>query len=471
MGITGDLAARKLLPALYALHLEGKLHPDTKIIGYARSSRSAGELRAELGESVRAHAESFSETAWDTLAGRVSYVQGDYGDPAGYARLARALADAGPASRLFYTATPPSTYGNIFRGLMKAGLNGNPGGGFTRLVIEKPFGHDLASARELNDQLLQGFAEEQLYRIDHYLGKETAQNVAALRFANALFEPTWNSRYVDNVQITMTESGGIEGRGGFYEEAGVIRDVFQNHLLQLLALIAMEPPARWDARSVRNEKVKVLEATALSADGTPVFGQYEAGAGLPAYTEEDGVAASSRQATYAAACFGISNWRWNGVPFYVRAGKALASKATEIVLQYRVPPHVPFPGQEGLRADRLVLRLAPDEGISIVFNVKKPGESIRFQPASLAFSYAREFSRPNPDAYETLLLDAMRGDATLFMRADEVEVQWRIVAPLLTAAEAAGRPEAYAAGSDGPAGADRLLAGSGRRWHRPGEGA
>ncbi|HLR46826.1 MAG TPA: glucose-6-phosphate dehydrogenase, partial [Deinococcales bacterium] len=256
-----------------------------------------------------------------------------------------------------------------------------------------------------------------------------------------------------------------------YEEAGVLRDVFQNHLLQLLALVAMEPPAQWEARSVRNEKVKVLEAASCTDPRTAVFGQYTAGNGLPAYTDEDGVAPGSEQATFAAACFGIRNWRWNGVPFYVRAGKGLARKATEIVLHYRVPPHVPFSDREGVRADRLVLRLAPDEGIDVVFNVKKPGGAVRFTPARLNFSYAGEFGAPNPDAYETLLLDALRGDATLFMREDEVETQWEIITPLLAAAAAAGAPEPYAAGSEGPAGATDLLERTGRSWHAPGGNA
>jgi len=471
MGITGDLAARKLLPALYALHEDGKLHPHTRVIGYGRSSLSDGELRSRLKDAVAEHADRFCAETWERLAPRLSYVQGRYGGSGAFDGLRQVLEGLDLPGRLFYTATPPSTYAGISAGLIEAGLNRSRPDGWTRLVIEKPFGHDLESARELNRQLAEGFSEGQLYRIDHYLGKETAQNVAALRFANALFEPTWNSRFVDHVQITMTEDGGLEGRGSFYEEAGVLRDVFQNHLLQLLALVAMEPPAQWEARSVRNEKVKVLEAASCTDPRTAVFGQYTAGNGLPAYTDEDGVAPGSEQATFAAACFGIRNWRWNGVPFYVRAGKGLARKATEIVLHYRVPPHVPFSDREGVRADRLVLRLAPDEGIDVVFNVKKPGGAVRFTPARLNFSYAGEFGAPNPDAYETLLLDALRGDATLFMREDEVETQWEIITPLLAAAAAAGAPEPYAAGSEGPAGATDLLERTGRSWHAPGGNA
>lgn len=468
LGITGDLAARKLIPALFELHRQGELHPDTRIIGFARSELTDAELRERLRGSLQKFANGFSEDAWQQLAGRISYLRGAYDDVDSFTALTGELDRLGLSRRVFYTSTPPSTYAGIINALSEAGLNRPPAGGWSRIVIEKPFGTDLDSARELNRVLSDSFSEEQIYRIDHYLGKETAQNIAALRFANALFEPTWNNRYIDHVQVTMEETVGMEGRGSFYEEAGVLRDVFQNHLLQLVALIAMEPPARYDARSVRNEKVKVFEALSCVHPQRAVFGQYTAADGRAGYRQEEGVSPDSQQATYAAVELAIANWRWQGVPFFVRSGKALASKSTEVVLQYRVPPHVPFSIDQELRADRLVLRVSPDEGISIRFNVKKPGQDIRMDRARLDFSYSREFSVPNPDAYETLLLDVIQGDATLFMRADEVEAQWRIMEPLLEAAETAGQPAEYPAGSNGPAAAWALLEDQGRYWHRPG---
>lgn len=468
-GITGDLASRKLLPALYALDRAGRLDPGTRIVGYGRSEVGTDELREQLRSAVAAHGREFDESSWRELAGRITYCQGAYDDPDSMRRLAEELRP-GPPNRVFYTATPPATYGGIVETLARVGL-ARSDTGWTRLVIEKPFGHDLASARALNDLVLARFDEDQVYRIDHYLGKETAQNLAALRFANTLFEPVWNNRYLDHVQITMAETVGVEERGGFYEQAGVIRDVFQNHLLQLLALVAMEPPARYDAKSVRNEKVKVLEAVGCRAPEAAVFGQYAAGAGHRAYREEDSVASDSLQATYAAVEFEISNWRWAGVPFYVRSGKRLEMKATEIVLHFKSPPHIPFALAEPLRTDRLILRIAPDEGISLRFNIKRPGQQIAIDRTNLNFSYADYFERENPDAYETLLLDVMTGDATLFMRADEVEAQWRVVAPLLDLPGRAGQaPALYPAGSMGPVEAFRLLEERGRYWHRPGEG-
>ena len=469
LGITGDLAARKLLPALYELHLQQHFHPESRIIGYARSDLNDAELRARLEGELRRHAHDFDQAAWNGLADRISYCRGGYGDAAGFTQLADTLADMRMERRIFYTSTPPSTYRSIVRGLAAAGLNDAPEGGWSRIVIEKPFGDDLQSARELNDVLSDSFTEEQIYRIDHYLGKETAQNIAALRFANTLFEPTWNNRYIDHVQVTMEESVGVEGRGSFYEEAGVIRDVFQNHLLQLVALIAMEPPARYDARSVRNEKVKVFEAMACASPERAILGQYTAGGGRPGYLDEDGVAADSTQATYAAVEFRVSNWRWQGVPFFVRSGKRLSGKATEVVLQYKVPPHQPFSLKQELKADRLVLRISPDEGISINFNVKQPGQDISIQRARLGFSYQADLGSHNPDAYETLLLDVMQGDATLFMRSDEVEAQWKIVQPLLENAGQMGTPHGYAAGSRGPEAAFELLSSQGRSWHESGD--
>lgn len=463
LGVTGDLASRKLLPALFALHLDGQLPDDFAIIGYARSDLNTTALRERLGEAVKEHTDRKDRDAWAGFSSRIQYMQGGYDDPDDFRRLAQLLDGQGRPGRVFYTATPPSTYGGIARALAAAGLNTAPAGGYSRLVIEKPFGSDFASAVDLNRVLLSDFAEDQIYRIDHYLAKETAQNVAVLRFANTLFEPTWNNRYIDHVQVTMAEAVGVEGRGSFYEEAGVIRDVFQNHLLQLVALVAMEPPARYDARSVRNEKVKVFEAMECVNRDRAVFGQYVASAGRSGYRQEEGVAPDSRQATFAAAEFAIHNWRWEGVPFYVRSGKALDSKSTEIVIRYRQPPHMPFSFSSPPKADRLVLRLAPDEGIRIHFNVKAVGQDMKLQRTSLDFSYAGQLGGRSPDAYETLLLDVLEGDATLFMRSDEVEAQWRVITPLLEPVQ----PDPYPAGSSGPAAAYELLARAGRHWHRP----
>lgn len=470
-GITGDLAARKLMPALYALHRNGLLNPESRIIGYARSDLTDTDLRERLRNAVQEYGEDFNEQLWDSLAEHISYQRGAYDDVEDFRQLGARLAEYGLPETVFYTATPPSTYSQIIEAIAAAGLTHDAAGVPARIVIEKPFGHDLQSAEELNALLLAHFSEDQIYRIDHYLAKETAQNLAVLRFANTLFEPTWNNRYIDHVQITMEETVGVEGRGSFYEEAGVIRDVFQNHLLQLVALVAMEPPARYDARSVRNEKVKVFEAMECAEPEDAVFGQYVTGGGMEGYREEDGVSPESNQATFAAVEFRISNWRWQGVPFYVRSGKRLKQKVTEIVLHYKIPPHNPFDLAQPLRGDRLILRLSPDEGISIRFNIKDPGQEqeIKVDRMNLDFSYSTYFPGTAPDAYETLLLDVMRGDATLFMRADEVEAQWKVVAPLLDRSSSTGPvPEFYGAGSSGPRDAYRLLERAGRHWHRPG---
>ena len=465
-GATGDLAARKLMPALHALHLAGSLHPDTAVVGFGRSALSDEALREQLGEALGEALGERPGDPWRHLAERVSYVQGGYDEPAAYARLADRLRSAGLPDHVYYTATPPQTYADIVAGLADAGL-GPEDDGFRRLVVEKPFGEDEAGARALNAFILDRFREAQVYRIDHYLAKETAQNLAVLRFANAIFEPIWSNRAIDHVQITMAEPLGMEGRGSFYDAAGVVRDVFQNHLLQLLALVAMEPPARYDADAVRDEKVKVLRALACADPASAVLGQYTAGRDAPAYLDEPGVAEESRTPTYAAARFQLRNWRWAGVPFYLRAGKRLEAKASEIVLTFRLPPHVPFDLPIPLKADRLVLRLVPDEGISLRFNAKQPGQGIDLDRVALDFAYQGRYRRPNPDAYETLIQDVIEGDATLFMRADEVEAQWRVVAPLL-AATADRRPVPYAAGSMGPLEAVAMIERDGRHWYRPG---
>ncbi|MDZ7800308.1 MAG: glucose-6-phosphate dehydrogenase [Trueperaceae bacterium] len=470
-GVTGDLATRKLMPALWALHTQGSLHPDTRLVGYARSEGDDQALRVRMRDALERYVGPVDEDAWRDFGARIHAVRGGYDDPEGHRALGARLGQLGLPRRLFYTATPPSTYAGIADAMAEAGLNRAPEGGWARLVIEKPFGWDEDSARELNARLRASFDEAQIYRIDHYLAKETAQNLAVLRFANTLFEPVWSNRFVDHVQITMAEPMGVEGRGAFYDEAGVVRDVFQNHLLQLLALVAMEPPARWEADAVRDEKVKVLRAMACPHADRAVFGQYVASGAMPGYQDEDGVAPDSTQATYAAVQFDVHTWRWSGVPFYVRSGKRLADKASEIVLHFKTPPHVPFELGGPLAADRLVLRVTPNEGIRLHFNAKLPGQGIRLGRVSLDFAYERRFERPSPDAYETLLLDAMLGDATLFMRSDEVEAQWRVVTPLLECADGGAAPQPYPAGGRGPDAADRLLAREGRRWHPPGDPA
>lgn len=467
-GVTGDLASRKLLPALYRLAARGELDSASRIFGFARSDLSTATLRADLRESLLSEVDDVDEKVLDGLLGRLEYLRGSYDDPGSYSRLAGAVEGAGSARRIFYTATPPSAYLDIAKGLASAGLNVEPPGGFARLVIEKPFGNDLASAAALNRGLLELFDERQLYRIDHYLAKETAQNLAVLRFANTVFEPLWNNRYIDHVQITMSEDLGVEGRGSFYEQAGVLRDVFQNHLLQLLALVAMEPPARFDAEAVRDEKVKLLRSIACPDLGDVVLGQYTAAHGEVGYRQEPDVADDSRQATFAALQLSVRNWRFSGTPFYLRSGKHLEAKASEVVLHFRNPPHVPFDLTSALRPDRLILRLVPDEGITLRFNGKRPGQKIDLARIDLGFSYEETFSRPNPDAYETLLQDVMLGDATLFMRADEVEAQWAIFTPLLEQIEEQGvEPIPYPAGGPGPREAYDLLEREGRYWHRP----
>lgn len=465
-GATGDLTARKLMPALYRLHLAGLLHEETVIVGYARSDLGDAALRQRLEEAVREEAPEFEPEAWRELAARIRYVRGAYDEVDDFRRLAEVVSGLDVSSRVFYTATPPSVYEAIADCLGEAGLARPPADGFTRLVVEKPFGYDLASAKELNAALLARFDESQLFRIDHYLAKETAQNIAVLRFANTIFEPLWNGNFVDHVQISVLEPLGMEGRGSFYESAGVIRDVFQNHLLQLMAVVGMEPPARFDAHGVRDEKVKFFDAVSCPDPGEVVLGQYVAGNGHAGYRQEEEVDPGSRQATFAALRLEVANWRWAGVPFYLRSGKRLEGKASEIVLQFKNPPHVPFDLKAPLPADRLVLRIAPDEGIELRFNGKRPGQRIELNRISLEFGYERTYDAPNPDAYETLLLDVMEGDATLFMRADEVEAQWRIVEPILESERPHG-PEFYEAGGRGPDEAFALLAKSGREWVRP----
>ncbi len=472
-GASGDLTERKLMPALARLAQYKRLPDEFRLVGVARSHLSDDEFRQRFPAGPAAEAPGLVET--------MRYVSGDYDDPQTYAHLRDLLdsfdRDAGTAgNRMFYLATPPQAFVPIVENLAAAGLNqpGSPDGS-SRLVIEKPYGHDEASARDLDQRIHAGFEEDQVFRIDHYLGKDTVQNVMALRFANTIFQPIWNRTWIDQVQITVAETLGVGTRGGFYEHAGAMRDIVQNHVLQVLALALMEPPASFAPEALRNEKVKLLQSIRHPADGDidqiAVRGQYTRGGTsgdlMPGYRDEQGVDPLSRTETYAAMRLNVDNWRWAGVPFYVRTGKRLPSRVTEVVLQFQRPPHLPIRAEQltELKPDALILRIQPDEGISLRFGAKVPGHSFRVRTASMDFSYGATFQEESPEAYERLLLDALIGDATLFIRADEVEQCWRIVDPIIERwANDTSPIPTYEAASWGPADADRLIGRSGRRW-------
>ncbi|HVF73571.1 MAG TPA: glucose-6-phosphate dehydrogenase [Acidimicrobiales bacterium] len=478
-GASGDLTARKLMPALAELAAERRLPPAFSVVGVARTEMSDDDFRSRMLEAV-----DKPGAAWESLVGGFRYVAGDYGDPGTFERLRTAVeeidAERGTGGNLVhYLATVPQVFGTVAEGLAAQGLHRPDNGeSFVRVVVEKPYGRDLASARDLDKAMHAAFDESQIYRIDHYLGKETVQNVLALRFANAIFEPIWNRRYVDHVQITVAESLGVGHRGGFYEGAGALRDIVQNHVLQVLALTVMEPPATIDAQGIRDEKVKALRAVdVLTVDEVPnevVRAQYEPGwvegDEVVGYRQEEGVAADSHTETYMAMRLRVDNWRWAGVPFYLRTGKRLPKRVTEVAMQFHEVPHLPFGSKEtrGLGPNALVLRIQPDEGITLRFGAKVPGQAFQVRSVSMDFSYGAAFLEETPEAYERLLLDAMVGDPTLFIRSDEVEQAWRIVEPLLTAWDDPQFPLAhYPAGSWGPPEADRLLARDGRRWRSP----
>ena len=447
-GATGDLARRKLLPALYNLHADRLLPGSFAIVGASRRGFAGGELEGWLRESVEGHSRRPLDAAlWDDLRSRISHVEGAYDAPADFERLARHLGDVDRrlgtgGNRLFYLATPPSAFASIVGGLGAAGLaRPGEGGTFARVVVEKPFGHDLESALALNRQIHAVFDERSVFRIDHYLGKETVQNLLVFRFANAIFEPIWNQVFVDSVQITVAESLGVGTRGRYFEEAGIVRDMLQNHVLQLVCLTAMEPPASLAPDAVRDEKVKVLRSvrplTPETARAHTLRAQYAAGSieGEPVagYRDEPDVAEDSRIGTYVAHRLQIDNWRWGGVPFYVRAGKRLPKRVTEIALQFRSVPHRLFvPGlDDRVLPNTLAMRIQPEEGIALRFDAKVPGPRPQIEPVAMDFRYGTAWGKEPPEAYERLLLDAMLGDGTLFIRADEVEEAWRYVDPII----------------------------------------
>jgi glucose-6-phosphate 1-dehydrogenase len=472
-GATGDLARRKLLPAVYNLAHDGALPDRFRLVGLARADLSDAGFRELAATAIRTHSRRTpDEEVLARLLESATFVSGTFDDPAAYDRLGHTLQrldeDTGRRlCRLFYLSIAPQFFGVSVRRLGEHGL-GTVQGADVRIVIEKPFGTTLAEARELNRQLLSVFAEDQVFRIDHYLGKETVQNLMALRFANYMFEPVWNRNFIEHVQITAAEEIGIEGRAGYYDQAGALRDLIQNHLLQLLCLVAMEPPISFSADEVRNEKVKVLRAITpavpAEVDRIAVRAQYAAGVvggePVPAYLDEQGVPADSTTETFAAVRLEVENWRWAGVPFYVRSGKRLARRVTEIAVMLKPVPHLGFgqDGSIGARPNQLVLTLQPDEGVALSLNSKIPGPRMLLRPVKMEFLYGAAFLSQSPEAYERLLLDAMRGDATLFTRGDEVEAQWRVVDPIVQAWEAApGLLPQYQAGSQGPAAADRIL--------------
>ena len=484
-GASGDLTERKLIPALYYLFRNGMLPDGFSVVGCARSSFSNEEFRGKLRDAVKKylHISTEDEPYLDKFQQGLSYISGNFGEAPAYGELAKALdaldEERGTGgNRLFYMSTPPSFFPPIVRNLGESGLAKPkfPGKSWTRVVIEKPFGHDLPSARELNRLVTSVFNEDQIYRIDHYLGKETVQNLMVFRFANGVFEPVWNRRYIDNVQIAVAEDLGLEGRGGYYEEAGLLRDMVQNHVLSLLSLVAMEPPSLFEATSVRDEKSKVMRAIRpldlAHLNEAAVRGQYVEGwAGdekLLAYRAEPKVSPQSVTETYAALKLYIDNWRWADVPFYIRSGKRLPKRVSEITIQFRRAPHLLFQGTaiEAMVPNLLRVRIQPDEGIALRFNAKIPDTTMQIRPVSMDFKYSEEFAASPPTAYETLLLDCMLGDPMLFTRDDFVDLAWELLTPLLERWQKDGRKGLYfyESGTWGPPEADTLIERDGRHW-------
>ncbi|MFM7412113.1 MAG: glucose-6-phosphate dehydrogenase [Planctomycetota bacterium] len=470
-GASGDLTSRKLVPALYNLMRAGALPDQTRIVGFSRTPLADAEWQASLRDSTARHCDCgpLDDASWDRFAAALHYQPGDIRMAADIGRLEtrlRALEGGVPTDRIYYLATAPQFYEPVVSALGAHGMAAQDQGS-RRIVVEKPFGTDLATAQALNAHIHTVFRESQVFRIDHYLGKESVQNILALRFANTIFEPIWNRRYVDHVQITVAEEVTVGRRGGYYDSTGVLRDMFQNHLLQLLMVTAMEAPVRFNANAVRNEKVKVLEAIrpldAADAAAAGIRGQYRG------YLQEPGVPAGSRTATFGAIRLEIDNWRWQGVPFYLRSGKAMSCRTTQIVIGFRQPPLELFANgtpAHAREANRLVIQIQPAEGIQLHFHTKVPGAGMHLRLTDLDFSYSREFAGRLPEAYEPLLLDVLEGDASLFARADEVEKSWEIVDPFVRAWSAPGlaAPAGYEPGDWGPLSSFEWMAAQGRTW-------
>jgi glucose-6-phosphate 1-dehydrogenase len=480
-GASGDLTHRKLIPALWTVFASRTLPEPFTILCTARTPMTDDAFRAKLREGVKefARVKIPNDQVWQRFASNVFYVPGDPTAPEFYGTLRQRLEElersrGGTTNRLYYLSTPPSLYADIVTNLGKAEL-AQEQGGWTRIIIEKPFGHDLASAQELNRLVTRVFREEQVYRIDHYLGKETVQNVLALRFANGIFEPLWNRNHVAEVQCTVAETVGVEGRGGYYEESGALRDMIQNHLLQIVCLVAMEPPVTFESNAVRDEKSKVMEAVRPIdpgfVDESALRAQYGPGfinnRQVPGYRQEKGVKPQSTTETYAALRLWIDNWRWAGVPFYLQTGKRLAKRMSEIVIRFHRTPHMIFRrGLVSADPNLLVIRIQPDEGIALIVDAKEPGPDLKISPVTLDFKYHEVFGGEPPEAYERLLLDAIHGDPTLYSRGDWIEQAWRLTQPVLDHwAKTPGPLPEYEAGSWGPVEADAFIARNGGTWH------
>lgn len=485
-GASGDLTSRKLMPALAELIHRGFLGPSFAVVGVARTEMTDEDFQSRMAAAVENPPDD-----WATVTKRFRYITGEYDHPDTFSRLRSVLeqiegqfiapsgATTVTGNRLYYFAAPPSTFPILVGGLRDAGLNhAHAEGAFARVIIEKPYGRDMASAVALDTIVHSGFDESQVYRIDHYLGKETVQNLLALRFSNAIFEPLWNRNYVDHVEITVAETLGVGHRGGFYEEAGALRDIVQNHVMQVVALTLMEPPSSMDPNGIRDEKVKALKAVVTMSDrdveSSVVRGQYSAGLvegeKAVAYRSEEGVSPTSTTETYLAVQLVVDNWRWAGVPIYLRTGKRLPKRVTEVVMHFRAAPHLAFAAKTAkkLEPNSLIVRIQPDEGISLRFGAKVPGQAFQVRTTSMDFEYDKQFTEEDLDGYERLLLDALLGDQTLFIRTDEVHEAWRIVTPMLNAFADPDFPVAmYPAGTWGPGEADRLIDRSGRKWRQP----